>query len=335
MWFRWHNYLAKRIRDLKPEWSSEKVFNEARKWVIATHQKIVVYDWLPEWIFEDLPEYTKYDPGVDPQIDQFFQSAAFRFGHTLVVPGVYLRDYTRNGCKYKFDTWGSNTVRTCNSFWRPYEPILKPVQKNKQEVIDIDRLLMGMAVQLCEEEDHKIVEDLRGNVFGPLEFPRRDLMALNIQRGRDHGIPDYNTVRKAYDLPQNSFKNFEHLSPQIQRQFQSLYKYSADDIDLWVGGILETNDHKPGELFRTIIKDQFTRIRNGDRFWFENLANGYYSLNNFDFRKNFVYFCSLFDETEIERIKQITLYDVIMAVTKMDPYDLPKNVFNAPTDSGF
>jgi dual oxidase len=27
-----------------------------------------------------------------------------------------------------------------------------------------------------------IVQDLRGRVFGPLEFSRRDLMAINIQR---------------------------------------------------------------------------------------------------------------------------------------------------------
>lgn len=44
-------------------------------------------------------------------------------------------------------------------------------------------------------------------------------------------------------------------------------------IDLWVGGILETKEG-PGEVFETIIWDQFRRIRDGDRFWFENKQNG-------------------------------------------------------------
>jgi len=40
---------------------------------------------------------------------------------------------------------------------------------------------MGMASQICEREDNIITPDLRGFVFGLLDFNRRDLMALNIQ----------------------------------------------------------------------------------------------------------------------------------------------------------
>ena len=38
--------------------------------------------------------------------------------------------------------------------------------------------------------------------------------------------------------------------------------------------MLEATDSGPGELFKAIILDQFARIRDADRFWFENDRNG-------------------------------------------------------------
>lgn len=59
----------------------------------------------------------------------------------------------------------------------------------------IEEVLMGMASQLSEREDALLCSDVRDNLFGPMEFSRRDLGALNIMRGRDNGLPDYNTAR--------------------------------------------------------------------------------------------------------------------------------------------
>ena len=71
---------------------------------------------------------------------------------------------------------------------------------------DIDEFLMGMASQIAEREDHIVTPDLHGHVFGTLDFSRRDLMAVNIQRGREHGLPDYNTAREFFGLKRrNSF----------------------------------------------------------------------------------------------------------------------------------
>ncbi|XP_072402675.1 dual oxidase 2-like [Diabrotica undecimpunctata] len=316
MWFRWHNYLAERIYHHHSDWSSEKIFNEARKWVVATQQSIYLYEWLPTLLNENqaLSNYTKYDASIDPQIDQFFQSAAFRFGHTLVLPGVYIRDYIRNGCKTKFKNWSQAAIRTCNIFWRPQDPMLTKYDDN-QTLINMDRILMGMSVQLTEKEDHTIVEDLRGNVFGPLEFPRRDLMAVNIQRGRDHGLPDFNSARRAFGLdPYKTFDEFTFASPAARERLKTLYG-DINKIDVWVGGIMETTREGPGQLFRTIIKDQFRRIRDGDRFWFENKENG------------------LFSEDEMNRIRRVSIYDIIMAVTQMDANDIPKKPFKAPLSS--
>ncbi|XP_034943061.1 dual oxidase 2-like [Chelonus insularis] len=308
IWFRWHNSIAKRLKNIHQEWGGEKIFNEARKWVIASQQKIVVYDWLPQWLGMNLSDYEGYDASVNPQIDQFFQSAAFRFGHTLVPAGVYLRDYGEFGCKLKLS---KRAIRTCNNYWMSENGLFDKFQR-LEGAIDVEKLLMGMAVQLAEEEDHKIVEDLRGSVFGPLEFSRRDLMALNIQRARDHGVPDYNTARKAYNLPRvNSIDHFRNVHPKIKEEFLTMYNSSFDDIDIWIGGILETEDG-PGELFRTIIADQFERIRNGDRFWFENTHNG------------------LFTPEEIERIQDLTFNQILLTVTDVGELDFPANIFKVP-----
>ena len=39
-----------------------------------------------------------------------------------------------------------------------------------------------------------------GKYYGPLHFSRHDFVAQTIMRGRDYGLPDYNTVRKAVGL---------------------------------------------------------------------------------------------------------------------------------------
>ena len=137
-----------------------------------------------------------------------------------------------------------------------------------------------------------------------MEFPRQDLMAINIQRGRDHGVPDYNSARRSMGLdPIKSFDTFisqtkttvhvqdpevfhfyvvnfvfklySHFLSHFQamERFKQLYiNGTIDNVDLWAGGLLET-ELGPGQLFRAILKDQFTRIRSADRFWYANLDN--------------------------------------------------------------
>jgi len=84
---------------------------------------------------------------------------------------------------------------------------------------------MGMMSQIAEREDNIITPDLRGNVFGPLEFSRRDLMAVNIQRGRDHGLPDYNTAREFFGLPR--ITDLRDVNPKLYDNVRSSMLYHA------------------------------------------------------------------------------------------------------------
>uniref|UniRef100_H2Z322 NAD(P)H oxidase (H2O2-forming) n=1 Tax=Ciona savignyi TaxID=51511 RepID=H2Z322_CIOSA len=303
LWFRHHNWLARYLRDQHGNWSDEKVYNEARVLNIAVHQKIIMYDWLPLFLGEC------YKSAIHPGITHVFQSAAMRIGHTLVPPGVFRRS------KYNTTTRESHVnkpgLRTCNTYWNSVEAIVES---------DIDKLLMGMASQIAEKEDNIITPDLRGSVFGPLDFSRRDLMALNIQRGRDHGLPDYNTARESFGLKKRV--SFEEINPVLFQNnannggnlLQDLNDTHGGDIskmDVWTGGLLETLPTGPGELFRLIIRDQFLRIRDGDRFWFENTKNG------------------LLTPSELEFVRNTTIRDVILRTNpNLDPnFDIQQNPF--------
>lgn len=98
-----------------------------------------------------------------------------------------------------------------------------------------------------------------------------DLFSLNIQRGRDHGLPSYNAARVAFGLPKIS--TFEELLKAeeiaLAKKLKAVYGH-PDNIELWIGVIAE----KPvrngilGELGARIVGQTFRNLRDGDRFWY-------------------------------------------------------------------
>ncbi|XP_063910993.1 dual oxidase isoform X1 [Zophobas morio] len=298
LFFRWHNVVAERVQKEHPDWSDEDVFQRTRRIVVATLQNIIAYEYIPAFLGQALPEYTGYKQDVHPGITHVFQSAAFRFGHSLIPPGLFRRD---GECNYEEAPMG---LRLCATWWDSNDVLVSH---------SLEKLLMGMTSQLGEREDSVLCSDVRDKLFGPMEFSRRDLGALNIMRGRDNGLPDYNTVRSYYNLPKIEKwtdinpKLFEE-KPELLRALVSVYSNNLNNVDVYVGGMLESYG-SPGELFTTVIKEQFARLRDADRFWFENEANG------------------IFTKEEIEIIRKITLWDVIVNSTDIQPHYIQKNVF--------
>lgn len=90
-----HNRLVAELSYLNPYWDDERLYQEARRILIAQMQHITYNEWLPAVIgrekMQELGlcplEYgfsTDYDVNLNPTILNEFAAAAFRFGHTLI-----------------------------------------------------------------------------------------------------------------------------------------------------------------------------------------------------------------------------------------------------------
>lgn len=79
----------------------------------------------------------------------------------------------------------------------------------------IDELLRGLVTSSIEKFDNSITEEITNHLFEDLKkpFSGMDLIALNLQRARDHGLPSYNHYRRLCNM--TVAKNFEDLSEEI------------------------------------------------------------------------------------------------------------------------
>ncbi|XP_064425750.1 dual oxidase 2 isoform X3 [Mirounga angustirostris] len=304
LWFRYHNLCAQRLAREHPQWGDEELFQHARKRVIATYQNIVLYEWLPSFLQKTPPKYAGYSPFLDPSISPEFLVASEQFFSTMVPPGVYMRNASCQFQMVPYKDFGSSpALRVCNSYWRRENANLNSAQA-------VDQLLLGMASQIAELEDRIVVEDLRDYWPGPGKFSHTDYVASSIQRGRDMGLPSYTQALMALglDTPRNWSHINPHVDPQVLEATAALYNQDLSRLELLPGGLLESHGD-PGPLFSTIVLDQFVRLRDGDRYWFENTRNG------------------LFSKKEIAEIRNTTFWDVLVAVTNVDPSALQPRVF--------
>ena len=99
---------------------------------------------------------------------------------------------------------------------------------------------------------HEMDTQLRNRLFGK----KLDLLALNIQRGRDHGLPNYRDVRQAFGLSQSGTKYIENL-----QLVQEIYGGTNEDMDVYAGMLLETPRPVVGETAASIIVEQFQRLK--------------------------------------------------------------------------
>ncbi|UCE02132.1 MAG: hypothetical protein JSW67_12890 [Candidatus Latescibacterota bacterium] len=256
LFVREHNWVANRLHRQAPHWSGDQLYQMARAIVGAEIQVITYQEFLPLLLGPDaMAPYGGYRTDVNPGIDNAFSSAAYRLGHSM-VSDVLLR------LKHNGEPIADGNLPLAQSFFAP---------EKIHSAGGIEPILRGLATQRAQEIDAFIVDGLRNFLFGEPGAGGFDLAALNIQRGRDHGMKRYNDCRRALGLaPCTSFADVSS-DAEIQSRLAAIYA-DVDEIDLWVGGLAE--DHLPGamvgELFHAILSDQFERLRAGDRFWYAN-----------------------------------------------------------------
>ena len=291
LFVREHNRIATELRAANSLLTDDELYEATRLKIGAIEQVITYNEFLPALFGSDiLPTYSGYNSSIDAGIANEFSTAAYRLGHSMISPTLLRLD--ADGL-----TIPEGHVSLLSGFFNP-----AIVQQ-----ADIDPLLRGLSAQIMQEVDTQEIDALRNFLFGPPGSGGFDLVSLNIQRGRDHGLAGYNQARR--DLGLTAHVSFSDITSDstMAAKLDAVYGGDLEAVDLWVGGLAE--DHiagsSLGETFTTILKNQFTRIRDGDRFWYENYFTG----------------------SDLLEIQSTTLKDVIERNTDVD--GLQDNVFFA------
>lgn len=255
LFVREHNRLAERIATFDPTLGDEAIYQWARKIVGAEVQSVTYREFLPALMGQDAApraEDFAYEEG-DASITTAFSTAAFRFGHSMQSAQIALVGGTG-------EPLGAIDLATATE--NPGYLTSAPGR--------VDQILKGLASQTAQENDVHVVDALRNIRFGPPGAGGTDLAAVDIQRGRDHGLlSSYRLMRQVYNL--SPILEFQALTadPEAATALASLYG-TTDNLDPFVAMIAE--GHLPGSslgsLAQEIISSQFRRLRDNDRFFY-------------------------------------------------------------------
>ena len=259
IWVREHNRIATELSTLNPGWSDNLLFQTARQIVGAMIQKITYKDFLPQILgdqmFKDLiPDYQRYDASVDPSVPNAFATAAYRFGHSLIQP-----EFDRLNNQYEPVPEGPLSL--INAFF------------NSSALADsggTDPIVRGLVAKNPRRVDEFLNSILTNRLFSDdPTTPGLDLASLNVQRGRDHGLPGYLTWKQWAERQCHISSDFDNSMTEILL----LQTYgNLNNVDLFVGGLAERAI--PGGLvgatFACIFGKTFTALRDGDRFYYES-----------------------------------------------------------------
>lgn len=298
LFMREHNRLCDELKAVFSSLHDEDLYQMARKINGAQYQKIVYEQFLPTFLGRPLRGYRGHKTSVDPTVSDIFSTAAFRVGHTMVGTLVSRRGPGMSPM---------SPLGMAEIFFRSYEVMNE----------GIEPFLRGAIDSRAQEIDTKVVDTLRNFLFtGVPEEGGFDLIALNLQRGRDHALPPYNYVRLVFGLrPRSSFRE---ITSDINLQLALSHVYETPDrVEAWVGMMAE--DHvrgaAAGETLLAVWEGEFTRLRDGDRFFYQDTTQ-------------FPHFVWSFFPRLLEMMtEKDTMRSIILRNTRITSGELPPNLF--------
>jgi peroxidase len=243
-----HNQLAERLTQLNPSWNDETLFQEARRINIATWQSnIITGKFIKNILNSTISE--KYSPDRKTSTFIEFSSSQRGVGHSHLPS--YFSLLSENGTTRSYlqmDTVGrSDLVETA-----------------------FDDALRGNLNNLVNTKQYTSeLTDKAG------------VIAVDILRGRDHGIPSYLEIRRKCGLKSDikTFDDFKLIFPKTPSNadlLKNMYE-SPEDVDFYIGGVLDTyeNSFQPfvGPTFACVIKENYKNAVAGDIYFYSHSEN--------------------------------------------------------------
>lgn len=273
LFLREHNRIARAYANFTNITDDEEIFQAARLRNIMQWQSIIWDFYLPYLLgrrtFHDLTgDYTGHQPGVDPTVSVLFSTAVYRYGHSGVSNALNFRDGDEDDIL---------TIALADAFLTS-----SPVRSTDSRLATA--IFLGQGTIVHDRLEQRAVDGIRNNLFGEgndSPFERSDLIARNIARSRDHGLQSLNYYREIFGLrpfecPDDPQDCFVQLTGELEDSEVLFELYGdIDRCDVWVCGMAERNfaDSLLGETFTVVMAEQFNRMRNGDRIWYENLLS--------------------------------------------------------------
>lgn len=230
-------------------YNDDWLYKTAKKIVMAELQCITFCEFIPAMLGPNaLGNYTAYRPDIDARVSTFHLASGYRWGHSAIADRVMVRDRTGKWRKHQLKDLLFNT----DIFMR----------------YGVDNFLKSAMNTPAADIDEQIIDSLRNFLFTPNETGTMDLAAINLQRNRDLGIPKYLALQKFYETG----TGLGNIRPELVDLLLKVYG-DKNKIEAFVGGLCEKKQERSllGPLFTAINVDQFRRLRDGDRFYFENI----------------------------------------------------------------